>query len=171
MRGFKETDRMRSRLSFLFALLLTLAGAAPAAFAADDWVVRESSVGVETTVERLQEAIVRSGSKVLAVFDHREAAQEVGLDIAQSTVVLFAKPKSATPIIAQNPRAAIEMPQRILVWEEEGRTYVGFVSPTMFVTRHGFSSGHPELGRLRAGLEALVSATVKRRDERADAGH
>ncbi len=162
---------MTTRLSAVLPLLLLLMLPAASARAADDWVVRESSVGVEETVARLEEAIIRSGSKVLAVFDHRAAAQEVGLDIAQSTVVLFAKPKSATPIIAQNPRAAMDMPQRILVWEEGGSTYAGFVSPTMFVSRHGFSSGHPELGRLRAGLEALLSAAVKRRDERADAGH
>lgn len=162
---------MRNVHSALFALVLALAVPAGASWAAEDWVVRESSVGVAQTVARLREAIDRSGSRVLAVFDHREAAEAVGVEIAHSTVILFAKPKSAAPLIREQPRAAMDMPQKILVWEEGGSTYAGFVSPAMLVRRHGFDAGHPELRRLHAGLEALLSAAVKRRDERADAGH
>lgn len=152
--------------------LLVLAAAILAlgpARAQDDWVVRPSAASVEETVERLQDAIDRSGSKVLAIFDHRAAAQEVGLDLPESTVVLFAKPKTFSPLIAANPRAAMDMPQRILVWEEEGATYAGFVSPSALVSRHGFDPHHPELSKLRATLETLVDTAVNRRETRMDA--
>lgn len=72
-------------------------------------------------------------------------------------------------MIAQNPRVAIDWPQKILVWEEGGSTYAGYVSPYDWVARHGLDADHPELGRLQGALDALIEAAIHRRDTRLDA--
>lgn len=162
----------RPRPAVLAAAFALIAGTASMPHArADDWIMHQSAQSVGETVARLEAAITRSGSKVLAIFDHAQDARSVGLELHESTVILFAKPKSATAMIAGHPRAAIDMPQKILVWEEQGRTYAGYVSPVALVARHGVDPGHPELARLREGLDALIEAAIHRRDTRADEQH
>lgn len=158
----------RTRTLFVAILLSVLAGwlgAAPAR--ADDWVVRQSAQSVEETVQRLERAIERSGSLVLAVFDHKAAAEEVGYELGPATVVFFAKPKNSSPLIAANRRAAIDMPQKFLVWEEDDTTYVGFIAPSSLAARYGFDAGNGDLESMRSAMEALLAASVSRPERRA----
>ena len=158
---------MRSRIAlFLFLALAIMAAPMEQAHAADDWAVRQSTQSVEETVARLTAAIERSGSVVLATFDHRAAAREVGHELPPTVLVLFATPRASSPLIAGNRRAAIDLPQKILVWEEDGNTYVGFVEPSALVSRYGFDAARPELSTLRSAMESLVAAAVGRQDKR-----
>ncbi|MFD2238649.1 DUF302 domain-containing protein [Aureimonas populi] len=158
---------MRSRIFsvFLSVVLLALLVSGPS-LAQDEWVVRSSSQSVPDTVARLEQAIERSGSRVLAVFDHEAAAQEIDYVLAPTTVVVFAQPKASLPLIEANRRLAIEMPQKILVWEEDGTTYVGYVSPFSMVGRYALDPAQPEIEALRSSLDALVSAALSRPERR-----
>lgn len=146
--------------------LLALSLVSTPAVAQDEWVVRTTSQGVEATVRKLEEAIERSGSQVLATFDHAAAAADIGQQLEPTVVVVFARPKASSPLIAANRRLAIDMPQKILVWEEEGDTHIGYVAPASLIARHGLQSGRPELESLRVSMDALVSAVLSRSERR-----
>ena len=155
---------MRSRIYLALAFVAVAFVAPMPAHAVDDWIVRESAQSVGETVARLEEAITRSGSVVMTVYDHQAAAREVGHELPGSTVVVFAKPRTSSPLIGDDPRSAIDMPQRILVWEEGGTTYAGFVSPNALVTRYGFEPTRPELEDLRSAMESLLAVAVSRQE-------
>lgn len=157
----------RSTIPVLAALLLTLFFAGlPDARAADEWVVRQSRQDVEETTRRLEEAIVRSGSVVLAVIDHRDAAIKAGEQLPAMTVVLFSKPKIGAPLMRENRRLGIDLPQRILVWEENGTTQVGYVSPFSVAQRYGMNGDRQEWEDMRRSLDALAQAAAARGDRR-----
>ncbi len=130
--------------------------------ASEEWVVRQSRYNVDETAQRLEDAIVRSGSVVVAVIDHQAAARAVGQELPPTKVVLFARPKSSTPLMADNRRIAIDLPQRFLVWEEGGETRIGYVAPFSLAQRYGMTGDRPEWEDMRSSLEALAQAASSR---------
>jgi uncharacterized protein (DUF302 family) len=84
-----------------------------------------SSSGHSATLTRLLESIVRRGLTVFAQIDHAAAARGVGMELADEVVVVFGNPSAGTPLMQKDARVGIELPLRILVWDEEGQTIVG----------------------------------------------
>ncbi|WP_185984455.1 DUF302 domain-containing protein [Aureimonas mangrovi] len=162
------------RSGLFFVALMALVAvfvASPHSHAADQWVVRQSAQSVEETVDRLEDAIRRSGSEVLAVFDQQAAARDVDFPMEATTVVLFAQPRTVSPLIAADRRAAIDMPQRILVWEEGGVTYAGYVDPMTLTTRYDIERNRPEIASLRSALDSLLEAAINRQEQRSAVSH
>lgn len=83
----------------------------------------------DETVARLFDAIARRGLTVFAHFDHAAAAREVGLEMAAEVVVAFGNPRAGTPLMQLDPKIGIELPLRMLVWDADGQTHVGYNDP------------------------------------------
>lgn len=94
------------------------------------------------TIEKLSAAIKAKGMKVFTNIDHAAAAKEAGLTMPPATVVIFGAPKGGTPNFLKKPTLAIDLPLKILVWQNgEGKVFVtynsgAYVFGTIF-GRHG----------------------------------
>ena len=78
------------------------------------------------TVSRLEQAIEKTGLTVFARLDHQGAARDVGLTMPPTLVLIYGNPRGGTPIMLAAPRAALDLPLRVLVREDQGRVLVGF---------------------------------------------
>jgi len=114
---------------------------------------------VDETVDRLQE-ILRSRAIVLfALVDHSGEAAKAGLHMPPTKLLIFGNPRAGTPVMLAAPRAAIDLPLKILVWEDpEGQTWVSYNSPIYLQRRHGFPQ---ELVQNLAAVEALAKAAAE----------
>ncbi len=92
-------------------------------------IVKRSSRDFAATTRILIEAIGRRGLTLLARIDHAAAAREVGLELADEEVVLFGNPRSGTPLMQSDPRIGIELPLRMLVWQEADDVLLGYRDP------------------------------------------
>ena len=98
--------------------------------------------GFAATLVKLEKAIKSGGMKIFTHIDHAAAAKEFGLTMPPSTVVIFGNPKSGTPNFLKKPTLAIDLPLKILVWQDDaGKTFVtynsgSYVLGTLF-ERHG----------------------------------
>jgi uncharacterized protein (DUF302 family) len=92
-------------------------------------IAKRSSRDFAATTRILIEAIGRRGLTVLARIDHAGAAREVGLELADEEVVLFGNPRSGTPLMQSDPRIGIELPLRMLVWQEADDVLLGYRDP------------------------------------------
>jgi uncharacterized protein (DUF302 family) len=92
-------------------------------------IVKRSSRDFAATTRILVEAIGRRGLTLLARIDHAAAAREVGLELADEEVVLFGNPRSGTPLMQSDPRIGIELPLRMLVWQEADEVLLGYRDP------------------------------------------
>lgn len=82
-----------------------------------------------TTVAQLEGAIRAGGMKVFARIDHAAAAKEFGLKMPPATVVIFGNPKGGTPNFLKQPKLAIDLPLKMLVWENAaGKTFITYNS-------------------------------------------
>ena len=148
-------------------ILLALAFLGPAALPleAQDSGLRTIPVteGFAATLVKLEKAIKSGGMKVFTHIDHAAAAKEFGLTTPPSTVVIFGNPKSGTPNFLKKPTLAIDLPLKILVWQDDaGKTFVtynsgSYVLGTLF-ERHGLKPPPQVIEEQEKILEGLAKS-------------
>lgn len=141
------------------ATVICLAAGAGTAWA-DDWITKPSPHDAATTADRLEAAIEASPATLVARIDHAAAAREAGLEMPPATVMILGNPQLGTPLMLRDPRAAIDLPLRVLIWEEGGETTVGYLSPTVLAERHDLTGEDAVLDRIGAALDGLTDAAV-----------
>lgn len=121
---------------------------------------------VDATLAKLDKAIIAHGMKVFTHIDHAAAAKEFGLTMPRSTVVIFGNPKNGTPNILKEPTLAIDLPLKILVWQNSaGKTFVtyntgNYVFGTVF-GRHGLKPPVKVIAAQEKILEGLAMSAAK----------
>ena len=113
-------------------------------------VTRAYTSSVEKTLERLEGMLRAKGITIFAVVDHSGEAAKVGLAMRPTKLLIFGHPKAGTPLMVASPSTAIDLPLKILLWEDgDGRAWLTYNAPTYLQQRHGF----PEV--LLANLAAI----------------
>jgi uncharacterized protein (DUF302 family) len=110
---------------------------------------------VAETVTRLQELIAARGLKLFATFDHSGEARAVGLQLRDTQVVVFGSPAAGTPVMDAVPLLALDLPLKVLVWDDAGQTRLTYAPPAELAARHGLSD---EQAQAFAGIDALTDA-------------
>jgi uncharacterized protein (DUF302 family) len=117
-------------------------------------VTKVSPWSMADTVARLSAVVAARGLKVFAVIDHSDEARRVGLALRDTKLFIVGSPSVTTPAIESAPLAALDLPLRVLVWEDGYQTKVSYPSPTEVARRYGLDA------ELAAGLEAIDSWTT-----------
>jgi uncharacterized protein (DUF302 family) len=124
----------------------------------EPWIVTKLSPRTVTdTVARLTELVAAKGLKLFAVIDQRAEASAVGLELRETVLVLFGSPAAGTPVMAAAPLAALDLPLKVLIWDDEGRTTVTYTAPDALALRYGLT---PELAARLAGIGPLTDALI-----------
>ena len=120
-------------------------------------VIYASMYPAAETVTRVQ-GQVNSVGKVAATVDFATAAQSIGKQLRPTIVIIGASPKAGTPIMAADQRAAIDLPQKYLVWQAAGGTvFLGYNSADYIAERAGIDPSDPAINLLRAGSAAVAA--------------
>ena len=112
---------------------------------------------VAGTVARLTSLLAAKGVRVFAVIDQRAAAADVGLELRETVLVIFGDPAAGTPVMAAAPLAALDLPLKVLIWDDGGQTKVSYYSPAAIAAWHELS---PELAAGLAAPDPLTDALV-----------
>jgi len=121
-------------------------------------VSKDSPRSVADTVSRLTELLDAKGIKLFAVIDQRIEARKVGLELRATTLVVFGSPLQGTPVMDAEPLAALDLPLKVLVWDDDGQTKVAYYSPDALAARHHLDPGNA--GNL-ASINALTDALIQ----------
>ena len=101
---------------------------------------KPSNHSVEQTIERLKGVLQSKGVKLFALVDHSGEAEKVGMKMRPTKLLIFGSPKAGTPLMLAAPSIAIDLPLKILVWEDgQGKVWVSYNSPDYLEERHGLS--------------------------------
>ena len=96
-----------------------------------------SSHSVEQTVEKLKHILQARGITLFATIDHSGEAEKVGLTMKPTKLLIFGNPKAGTPVMLAAPTSAIDLPLKILVWEDaKGRVWLSYNSARYLQQRH-----------------------------------
>ena len=100
---------------------------------------KPSNHSVDETVEKLKGILQSKGVTLFAVVDHSGEAAKVGMKMRATKLLIFGSPKAGTPLMLAAPRSAIDLPLKILVWEDaERKVWISYNSPSYLQQRHGF---------------------------------
>lgn len=110
---------------------------------------------VDEVLRKLQAILAARGVTVFALVDHSGEAEKVGMHMPPTKLLIFGNPKGGTPLMLAAPSIAIDLPLKILIWEDVGgKVWVSYNSPEYLRERHGVP---PELAPNIAFVETLAT--------------
>jgi uncharacterized protein (DUF302 family) len=103
----------------------------------DGIVDRPSRHTVDQTVEQLKAILQTKGVTLFGLVDHSGEAAKVGLTMRPTKLLIFGSPKAGTRLMVAAPRSALDLPLKILIWEDaRGKVWVSYNSPAYLQQRH-----------------------------------
>ena len=118
----------------------------------------------ETTCNNIK-AIIEANEnlKLIADLAHHQNAARVGLSLRPTHLFLFGNPNMGTPLMNESQTIAIDLPQKLLVWEgEEKEINISYNTPSYLAERHGISNNGPIIEKVAVALNniAIKAASV-----------
>ena len=115
-------------------------------------ITKLSSKSIAETVDRLKRIIAVRGFTLFRVIDHSGTAEQVGVQMPNSKLVMFGNPPKGAAVMLAVPLAALDLPLRVLVWEDgNGVVSVSYNSPGFMAERYYLD------GAMRAPFDAIES--------------
>jgi uncharacterized protein (DUF302 family) len=122
-------------------------------------ITRPSPFTVPETIERLQNALDAKGIRLFALVDHSGEAEKVGLAMPPTKLLIFGNPAAGTPVMLAAPTAALDLPLKILVWQDSaGTVQLSWNSPAWLQQRHAIPDA---LLSILAAPEALTTLALR----------
>lgn len=114
---------------------------------------------VDATVEKLKSILDAKSVTLFALVDHSGEAAKVGMQMRPTKLLVFGSPKAGTPLMLAAPSVAIDLPLKILVWEDEsGQVWVSYNTPEFLRERHNLPA---ELMANIAVIETLAAKAAE----------
>lgn len=111
----------------------------------------------ETVVEKITTTIETNEKLTLiTTLDHSANAASVGKELCSTTVIMFGNPALGTPLMQRERTVGIDLPQKMLVWEDDG-VHVTYNDPQHLATRHGIEDADETLTTIAQALENIAS--------------
>jgi uncharacterized protein (DUF302 family) len=121
----------------------------------DGIISKPSKHSVDQTLHKLKRILKAKGITIFAVVDHSGEAEKVGMTMPPAKLLIFGNPKAGTPLMLAAPSSAIDLPLKILIWEDaHGKIWVTYNSPIYMQQRHSLP---PELLPNIAVVETLAA--------------
>ena len=118
-----------------------------------------SNHSVAETVERLESQFKERGITVFARLDFAADAAKVGLTMRPERMLVFGNPKAGTPLMQAVPVAGLDLPLKVLVWEDGlGKTWLAYNRPEYIIARYGLPAAMT--GNL-AGVIPLIEGAAR----------
>jgi len=115
-----------------------------------------SKHSVDETVEKLKGILQSRGVTLFALVDHSGEAERVGMKMPATRLLIFGSPKAGTPLMQAAPSIAIDLPLKILVWQDgEEKVWLSYNSPEYLKERHGLPP------QLLANIEVIRNLAAK----------
>jgi uncharacterized protein (DUF302 family) len=121
----------------------------------NDYTTKSSPWSVTTTVERLTGLMDERSLTIFATIDQRAAARSVGQDLRETVLIIFGNPAAGTPVMDAEPLAGLDLPLKLLVWDDDGRTRISYLSPAALAARYGLAQS---LAAPLAAIDQLTDA-------------
>jgi uncharacterized protein (DUF302 family) len=112
------------------------------------------------TVALLNAAIGAAGSTLFASIDQSAAAAAAGLTLRPTTLLIFGNPKGGTPLMEAVPLSALDLPLKLLVWDEDGTVRVAYVRASAIAERYGVTGKDALIAALDRTLESIASSVA-----------
>jgi uncharacterized protein (DUF302 family) len=127
-----------------------------------DLHIQKSPHSVATTVERLEKLITAKGMIIFATVDHSEEAHKVQMNLNDEKLLIFGDPKVGTFLMQENPLIGMELPIRILVWEDEEKvTQITYIDPLTLGESYNITKNIEILRKISSALSIIIAEATQ----------
>ncbi len=145
-------------LAFLFVISITAMSSESLADARNKGIHVVSSNADFTTVYTKAVSFIKSkGLSIFAEFDHAKNAQDVQLNLAPTTVIVFGSPLVGTKLMQEFPGIGMDLPLKVLISQDKnGKVSVSYEDLATTFAPYGVQSDHNVLQKMQGLLQALA---------------
>ena len=118
-----------------------------------------SNHSVDETLDQFKSLLESKGITLFAIVDHSGEAAKAGMRMPPTKLAIFGNPKAGTPLMLAAPSSAIDLPLKLLIWEDaRGKVWLSYNSPEYLQERHGLP---PAVVANIAGISSLAAKTAE----------
>jgi uncharacterized protein (DUF302 family) len=121
-------------------------------------VVETSRYPFEATMARLIDAVAKTGNTLFADIDQTAAAQGAGLTLRPTRLLILGNPKGGTPLMDAFPLSALDLPLKLLVWQDGEDVRIAYTYPAVFATRYGITGKDAQIAGMTHALETITAS-------------
>jgi uncharacterized protein (DUF302 family) len=121
-------------------------------------IIRPSKYSAKETMDRLQAFLQRHGATIYARINQQAEAQKVGQKLLPLEFILFGNPKAGVPIMAKNPLVALDLPLKIIAWEDNQKKIWLAFNEALYIEKR-YSLSH--IGNSPLDLDNLITMALK----------
>ena len=125
-------------------------------------ITLESGYSAAETLDRLVDSVTKAGLHIFARVDHAAGAEEVGMPLRPTQLLIFGQARGGTPLMQENQTAGIDLPLKALAWTDaDGKTWLSYNDPEWIAQRHGLGEqSAPAVQAMRGALAKLAGAAA-----------
>jgi len=112
-------------------------------------------------MDKLESIVKNKGMKVMARVDHASNAKKVGMELRPTQLLIFGNPKVGTPLMICSQSIAIDLPQKILVWQADDESvFLAFNDPAYLKSRHSTEACDEVFSKVSGALNNFANAAA-----------
>ena len=144
-----------ARVFILIAIFVS-----PFTQAAEDHTVKQSRYSVGETLDRLERILKEKGVIIFSRIYHSVGAKKVNIPMRPTQLLIFGKPVEGSPLINENPLVALDLPMKVLAWQDEkGQTWLAYLNPSELQTRHNIQNNEL-INKMKNALNNLTNQAL-----------
>jgi len=122
-------------------------------------IVRTASPhSYQDTIARVRSEIEKRQLTLFTMIDQAREAERAGLRLRPTALLVFGSPAAGTKVMEVSPEAAIDLPLKILIWQDETQhVWVAVNDALYLLQRHGLPD---ELLPVLGAAQAVVNAAL-----------
>ena len=128
--------------------------------ASEKYTVKQSRYSVGESLDRLESILKEKGVIIFSRIFHSLGAKKAGIPMRPTQLLIFGKPKVGSPLINENPLVALDLPMKVLAWQDEkGQTWLAYLNPTELQSRHNIRN-NVHLEKMKKALNTLTNQAL-----------
>ena len=120
----------------------------------------ESPLAFEETVVALQKELKSRGITIFATIEHHKAAEAVGENMQPATVLIVGNPKVGTALMQENPRLAIELPLKILIYEDGKKVNIRYEKIAAIAEKYHIKQNFATAEKIDTAMQQLIKLAI-----------
>jgi uncharacterized protein (DUF302 family) len=112
-------------------------------------------------MNRFEAGIKAHGMTVFARINHAALAEQAGLVLRPTEVILLGNPRGGTPLMQANQTIGIDLPLKALVWQDAaGKTWLSYNDPAWLARRHQIAGAERVTTAMGSALADIAAKTI-----------
>lgn len=119
-------------------------------------ILVESRYDFDKTFSILKKKIKEKELKIFGMIHHDKEAKKKDLELSKTKVFLLGNPKIGTLLMQENPKIAVDLPLKILIFEQNGSVFLLYPKVSVLQEKYKIEKSIPILQKIDKNLEDLL---------------